>query len=267
MSRLIVTTSREPSEERLAQAAIWAERLRAPLIPREGRSLADLAATHGVPGVLVVGGNRVTYHEPDRDLVYFFHPGMARRRIRNCDSGRGDPMVTAMGLRPGDSVLDCTLGRGTDATLAAHVVGPAGRVVGLEKVPVLAWLTIEGLRTYEIEDPATREAMRRVEARCADYRDFLPAQPDGAFDVVYFDPLFDRMVDGATSMIPLRQLASHEPVTAEAIAEARRVARRCVVVKQRVGSGLWEELPFAFRRVSGGRSNVEYGVLEVARRD
>lgn len=267
MPDLIVTTSREPSDERLAQAAIWAERLHAPLIPRGDRSLAALAATHDVRGVLVVGGDRVAYYEPDRDLVYFFHPGMARRRIRNHESGRGDPMVTAMGLRPGDGVLDCTLGRGTDATLAAHVVGPSGRVVGIEKVPVLAWLTIEGLRTYEIDDPATRQAMRRVQAYCADYRDFLPAQPDDAFDVVYFDPLFDRMVEGASSMIPLRQLASHEPVTAEAVAEAQRVARRCVVIKQRAGSGFWETLPFAFRLVSGGRSNVEYGVLEVAPRD
>ncbi len=259
---LLVTTSRQPNDAHQAEAARWAGLLEAPLVDRADRSLAWLAEAHGVAGVLVVGGDRVTYYEPARDLLYFFHPGMSRRRIRNLKAGNGDPMITAMGIGPGDSVLDCTLGRGADATVCAHVVGPAGRVVGLEKVPVLAWMTLEGLREYEIEDQDTQAAMRRVEGYCEDYAAFLPAQPVSSFDVVYFDPIFEQMVEGASAMIPLRQLASHEPLTREAVAEAQRVARRRVVIKQPAGSPLWERLALAVRIVAGGKSHVEYGVVE-----
>ena len=261
---MVVTTSRQPNDAHLAEVARWAGLLDAPLVDRADLSVARLAALHGVAGVLVVGGDRVTYYEPGRELLYFFHPGMARRRIRNLRAGNGDPMITAMGLGPGDSVLDCTLGRGADATVAAQVVGETGRVVGLEKVPVLAWLTIEGLRTYEIQDAATQAAMRRVEARCADYAELLPREADGSCDVVYFDPIFEQMVPGASAMIPLRQLASHEPLTAASLTEARRGARRRVVIKQPSGSPLWERLGIPVEIVSGGKSHVEYGVVRAA---
>lgn len=262
MADLVVTTSRKMDAGRWAQAQEWAERLAAVLVLRSDRSLEDLTQEYEVAGVLVVGRERVTYHEPAHNLEYFFHPGMARRRLRNIQLGRGDPMITAMRLRPSDTVLDCTLGRATDATVASHMVGPVGRVVGIEKVPVISWLTIQGLQHYEIKDAATREAMRRVEAYCADYTEFLPAQAEGSFDVVYFDPVFDQPLAGSSGMIPLRQLASDEPVTPEALTQARRVARRYVVIKQRIGTALWKELPFHFEIVAGGSSRIEYGVLE-----
>ncbi|HEY3396755.1 MAG TPA: class I SAM-dependent methyltransferase [Armatimonadota bacterium] len=259
-----MTTSRKVGTAHHAEARLWAERLQTEVVPRADLSLPALLASAGATGVLVVGGDRVTYHEPRRELVYFFHPGMARRRLRNYTAGRGDPMLTAMRLQAGDTVLDCTLGRGTDATLAAHVAGPTGRVVGLEKMPVLAWMTIDGLQHYEIDDRLTREAMRRVEAHCADYAEALPRQETDSFEVVYFDPLFDQPVAGASGMVPLRQLASDEPVTVAALEEARRVARRCVVIKQRVGTPLWAQLPFPLTLVSGGKSNIEYGVIVAA---
>ena len=259
---VIVTTSRKAAPERLAEAERWAERLHVPVVPRTDLSLAKLTTAAGVPGVLVVGGERVTYHEPGRGLNYFFHPGMARRRIRNYESGHGDPMATAMRLQAGDKVLDCTLGRGTDAPMASHGVGPSGRVMGLEKAPILAWLTIEGLATYEIDDHLTCEAMRRIEARCADHHELLAAQARRSFDVVYFDPIFDQPLERSSGMIPLRALACPDAVTPETVALARRVARRCVVIKQRRGTELWEGLGAEVTLVAGGKSRIEYGVIE-----
>lgn len=259
---LVVTTSRKPSPERWAEARRWAECLHVPLVPRANTSLAEIIASTDVAGVLVVGGEHVTYREPGRGLSYFFHPGMARRRIRNYESGHGDPMVTAMHLQPGDSVLDCTLGRGTDATLASHVVGASGKVVGLEKSPILAWLTIKGLAAYEIDDVLTRQAMRRIEAHCEDHREFLIAQKRRSFDVVYFDPIFDQPLERSSGMIPLRALACPDTLTSETVALAREVARRYVVVKQRRGTQLWESLGFEVTQVAGGKSRIEYGVVE-----
>lgn len=46
-------------------------------------------------------------------------------------------MVEAMDLKPKMSVLDCTLGLGTDATVASYIVGENGKVVGLESATLI----------------------------------------------------------------------------------------------------------------------------------
>lgn len=256
---LIVTTSARPNETLLAEAHGWAQRLGVPVVPRD-QSLGKLTARHGVQGVLVVTPQRPVYREPEKGLEYFFHPAMAKTRLHNCRRGHDDPMLQAMGLQAGETVLDCTLGRGTDAMVAAWRVGPEGRVVGLEKSRLLAELTIHGLREYVDPSRELTALLRRLEAVCADYNAVLPALPEASFDVVYFDPIFDQPLEKSQAMSPLRALADASPLPPEALAQARRVARRCVIIKQRRGSALWAALGVTAVQ-SGPRSHVEYGVI------
>lgn len=256
----VVATSRRSDPELTERARAWAEQLGVPFVERADRSLTKLCAEEGVEAALTVTPERVGLVIPAEDTEYFFHPSMARTRIRNIREGGGDPMVTAMGLQPGDSVLDCTLGRATDATVASWVVGEEGRVVGYEAHPLLAALTIEGLRSYEIEGQGVQEAMRRIDAREGDCREVLPAMDTGSFDIVYFDPFFGRMVERSQAMKPLRRIGLHEPIGREIYEEARRIARRAVVVKQRRGEEL-PDLPEPTSVVSGGGSRVEYLVI------
>lgn len=258
-SNLAVTTSGRPTEEVIHTAQAWAERLGVPFVLRvEG--IQKLAARHDVEGLLVVSAERITYREPLTALEYFFHPSMAKVRLHNCLRGHDDPLLRAMALQAGESVLDCTLGRATDAALCAWKVGPSGRVLGLEKSRILAELTIDGLAHYV--DSATRltELLRRVEALWADYHEFLPTCADDSFDIVYFDPIFHDPLQQSQAMAPLRALADSSPLTAEAVAEARRVARRRVVIKQRKGTPLWGELGVS-EVVGSPGGRVEYGVL------
>lgn len=255
---LVITTSHRATTELLARAQEWAERLQAPLVARRS-GLADLAAEQHVQGVLVVGPERVTYHEPATGLEYFYHPGMAKVRLHNCKRGHEDPMLRAMALQAGNHVLDCTLGRATDAVVCAWKVGPEGRVLGLEKSRVLAELTIEGLRRYVDPSRELTGLLRRIEALWADYVEFLPTCAEDSFDVVYFDPIFDEPLEKSQAMAPLRALADSSPLSPEALQEARRVARRRVVIKQRRGTRLWEELGIEEVQTSAGR--VEYGVI------
>lgn len=258
---LVVTTSGRPTPELLARAAAWGARLGVPVVARSS-GLARLAAQHGVRGLLVVSPLRTTYYEPATSLEYFFHPGMLKVRLHNCQRGHEDPLLRAMALRPGDSVLDCTLGRATDAGVCAFGVGPGGRVLGLERSRVLAELTIDGLRHYEDASARLTLLLRRIEARCADYNTYLPTCADRSFTVVYFDPIFHDPLEASQSMAPLRALADPAPLGATALAEARRVAGRCVVVKQRKGTPLWAEL--GITEVQGSpASPVEYGVVTV----
>ncbi len=50
--------------------------------------------------------------------------------------GCGNPGVIAS-LRPGETVLDLGSGAGFDAFLAAHAVGPQGRVIGVDMTPAM----------------------------------------------------------------------------------------------------------------------------------
>ena len=256
----VVTTSRRTDPDLIERAERWAERLDRPLIERNDRSLARICADEDVEAVLTVTSERVGLVFPAEDVEYFFHPSMARTRIRNIMGGFGDPMVTAMELVSGDSVLDCTLGRATDATVAAWVVGEEGRVVGYEANPLLAALTIEGLAEYEIDGAGVQEAMRRIDARQGDCRVVLPEMEADSFDVVYFDPFFGETLQKSQAMKPLRRIGQHEPIPRETYEEARRVAARSVVIKQRRGEEL-PSVPEPREIVSGGGSRVEYLIL------
>ena len=84
----------------------------------------------------------------------------------------------------------------------------------------------------------------------------------GSYDAVYFDPMFRRPVHESEGMNALRVLADARALTAEVIAEARRVARRRVVMKERQGSREFARL--GFTDLAGGKySRIAYGVMEI----
>lgn len=273
--RLVITTARRPTDEMLARADRWANWLAAPIIDRRGRSVTRLCREEKAEGVLVLQADRTIYFQPSAGIEYFFHPNLASVRIHNLLRGTGDHMVDAMRLQPGDEVLDCTLGRASDALICAHVVfGQApekadetddtatqqGRVVGIEKVPLLAYLTIDGLQNTSFVSKRFTALMRRIEAYCAGYEEFLAQCSKDSFDVVYFDPIFHAPVEESQSMEDLRALAHKHPLSEEAVENALRVARRCVVIKQRRETPLWDRL--GVTETHGGKqSRVEYGVL------
>jgi hypothetical protein len=186
---------------------------------------------------------------------------MLRMRVMGGPNREPDPLLRALDLRTGDFVLDATVGRGGDAVMIALAVGATGRVVGLEASGIIAAITRLGLATYEEPDAAIREAMRRVHVIHANHERYLASCREGSFDIVYFDPMFDRPLTHCPSIDPIRTIATHETLSGEALLEAQRVARRRVVVKNRKGSDTLESL--GIHTIVGGRwSRVEYGVVE-----
>ncbi|GGE24697.1 hypothetical protein GCM10011571_28540 [Marinithermofilum abyssi] len=254
---LIVTTSQRPAKEHILLARRLASQLKAPLVKRD-RSIAQLLKVHKAAEAVVVSGAGVRWVTAEGE-PFFFHPNMSAVRVRQLRKGGEDSFLQAAQLRPGDHVLDCTLGLGADAIVAAFAVGVEGRVLGLESQPVIAALVEHGLQTYEVDTPVLKEAMKRVEVRCVDYRDFLPRCPDDAFDVVYFDPMFRHTVKRSSAMQSLRRLANMAPVDEAMVREARRVARRRVVLKERPSSGEFARLGF---QVVKEASSFAFGVIE-----
>ncbi|NPV26036.1 MAG: class I SAM-dependent methyltransferase [Firmicutes bacterium] len=256
-SRLIVTTT-QPREEQIKLAQELAARVGGQYVSRGNRSVKQLKA-QGY-SIVVVEASQITWYPPGEGRV-FFHPSMAKLRIKECRTKGRDQMVEALGLRPGAEVLDCTLGLGADAIVASFVVGHTGRVVGIEASPVLAELVRWGLSCYVEPNPELTAAMRRIEVVTADHLDYLRSLPDQSFDVVYFDPMFRRPILASSALKPVRRWVNSDPLRLEAVQEAQRVSRARVVMKEHRGSSEFTRL--GFTEVRGGKySRVAYGIWE-----
>lgn len=238
--RLVVTTPLRPSPEEERAAIVAAGRYDLPYAARDRRALTRVVAAAGAEGALVLSAARAVLSAGG--VEHAWSPGMGLLRMKRVLDARAagrpaaptdrDPFAEAAGIEPGDRVLDCTAGLGADALVAAAAVGPRGEVLGLESSRALAAWTGEGMRRLGAA-PA-----RRVEIRCADHAAFLAASPARAFDVVVFDPMFRHARAEPGGFDVVRRLADPRPLAPGALAEARRVARRWVVVKD--GAPGWD---------------------------
>ena len=205
--------------EARARAATWG----IPWLERPRNSSLDplFAQAHAL---LVRGGDGWSLRDAFGELR--FTPGMAQLRIKRLEAGFQEDMLVRLGeLRAGDRVLDCTLGLGADALVAARIVGPTGKVVAVEKsLPLFA------LASEELRQPWA-EIFAPIDVRCGDSSELLPAMEADSFDVVLFDPMFGRPNKSSNAFGMLRRYADPAPLTEQMVADARRVARRWVVIK------------------------------------
>ncbi|HSB19701.1 MAG TPA: class I SAM-dependent methyltransferase [Anaeromyxobacteraceae bacterium] len=231
--RLAVTAALGVREPDLRAAEDAARRHSLPFVPRHDRPLPEVAAEAGADALAVLGAERVCLFLDGREHRWSAGMGLLRaKRLRAGERDTRDPFLGAAALRPGESVLDCTLGLCADALVASAAVGPSGEVVGLESSPALALLAEEGLR--RLPD----EAADRIQVRRADAAELLPALPPRSFDLVVFDPMFRHRRAQAPGFDLVRRLGDPRPLAAETLAQARRVARRAVLVKD--GTPGWD---------------------------
>ena len=231
---LAVTTSGKLDDRVIALARGSAHAWGLPFLER-GRKAPLRPLLDQVDSLLVFERNEVVLC--DREGTLRFSPGMARLRIKRLQAQvREDRLLDLAAFQPGDSVLDCTLGLAGDALVAAHAVGQTGSVVGLEKSLAIYALVSSGLPAFE----GPRAC--RIDVRHADAFEFLARQPDKIFDLILFDPMFDRPRKCSPAFEILRRHAEHAPLTAAALEDARRVARRSVLVKGPRYSVEWKRL-------------------------
>jgi 16S rRNA G966 N2-methylase RsmD len=257
--QFIVTTVYNPGPKLVNAAQQWAEKLKTIWVPRERRSLQSIMEAFHTEIILVSSQEGPVVYTPGGR--YFFHLSMAELRIKNWVNGKHDHMATAMGLVPGMSVLDCTLGLASDAIVASYISGVSGSVVGIEKSPVLALIAALGLQNFTSDTPEVTAALRRIHVFEADYSDYLATIPSKSFDIVFFDPMFKRPVQSSSNLKPLRYLAEPRPLDRSSIQTARRIAKKRVVIKEANGSDIFRQLGIS--TLAGGKySSVQYGILE-----
>ena len=262
---IFVTTALKRTPELEAYARSLAAELAAPFIARADLGIPKLfEANPGFEKTLVVQAGRLLLVQRSGEEL-FYHPNMAFLRLGNLLRGGRDLLMDATQLKPGESVLDATLGYASEAILCAHLVGDTGEVHGVEAVPELGIVVREGLQTVKTDQEILNAAMRRVRVvHLGHHLDFLHGCEDNRYDVVCFDPFFEEMLEQSHSIGPLRIFGSLSPLLPEAVNEARRVARRRVVVKTEKWADTLDTLGITERCGSRG-GKVVYGIINVGK--
>ena len=258
--KTIVTTAGRPDDLSLALAAFVCEQLDASFEPRKKRSVRKISQESHAH-VIVAGKNRFEYYAFGANEPFFFHPNSAAFRLKRVARGEAEPFLEAAQLEIGDSVLDCTLGLAADAMLAAYTVGEAGRVVGLEANPNVAFIVEQGMQSYDTTELPLTACMRQIEVVHAEAISYLKTLPDNAFDIVYMDPMFEEIIEEANNFEALRLAGEHVTLTDDWVSEAKRVARKRVVLKAHFRSEWFAK--YHFQQFERTTAKFHYGVLNV----
>lgn len=255
---LVVTTSHKPTSKEVEEAIALAASLSVPYVDRDRASLDRLFDHYQVDSAIIVSKQRLRYESKERQSFYF-HPNLSIVRLKQWTKGENDAMVRTANLSKGDMVLDCTLGMGADAIVASFVTGITGKVVGLESEPVLAHMVRHGLQRYQSGRSGIDAAMRRIEVVQTSYQTYLQQCPNDTFDVVMFDPMFRKTVHASKAMQMLKPLANPSAVDEVSVQHALRVARRCVLLKERKNSDEFARLGFTVVHQS---SSYAWGIMK-----
>jgi len=238
---------------RAREMSVW---FQAEYLPREKQSIKTMFAETGASVLVVADEQPVIHHWLNPHQALFFHPGMALQRIRAVQNGERDRLLHVAGMKPGDSVLDATLGQGQDALVFAHCVGERGRVEACERSWTVGRL-FQFAQAHMHPYPTMKSQIERVAVSIGNHYDWLVSMADESVDVVYFDPMFRKPSIQESDLDTLRAFAYPQPLGTLAWSEACRVARRAVVLKERPTSGEFERFGL---KPDKPRARIAYGV-------
>lgn len=254
---MLFTTAGRPTESSIKEAKQLAYTYHGTYVDRRKRSIKQLLTITEEP-VIVFGNNRLFLYNKSTEPI-FFHPNSAMFRCKSIMKGERDPFVEASGLTEGMSLLDCTAGLASDSIVASFVVGEGGRVDACEG-SLLGILLQEGLKRWESGNFPINQAIRRLSITQKRYEEILPTIPDNYYDVVYFDPMFEESILESDGVEGVRKVALYDGISKEMIEEAKRIARKRVVLKDHWKSTRFEQL--GFQQQIRKTSKFHYGVIE-----
>lgn len=229
-------------------------------------SLTKMIKEHEASAILVVDSSGTHLQlaaddETKASAEFRLHGGIGVLRLRNVLGGGNDALLESCGIRKGDVFIDATAGQCQDALIAAAAVGESGRVIAFEASPLL-WAVTSSRPVSTGDVDVDRMLNERVEVRLGEAADLLAQMPDRSADIIYFDPMWQVPSKASPSFGVLRKLAHNGRLTLEAIREARRVARRAVVVMDQPGGEELERLGLPV--VSCGQRK-RFGLLDLTR--
>lgn len=100
-----------------------------------------------------------------------------------------------------------------------------------------------------------------IQMKNENHRSYLSSLPKKSVDIVYFDPMFRKPIHESSAIASLRTFANNHALELDVVEEAKRVARKSVVLKEHKESGEFERLGFERRHMN--TSKIAYGVIKI----
>jgi 16S rRNA G966 N2-methylase RsmD len=254
---MIVTTAGKNAIKIRNKAEKIAMNLKCSFLIRDKQSISSIVEEYQ-DDVMMIGVDKISFHPKEGTSPFFFHPNSSMFRVKQVLRGETDAMIQAFKLVKGMSVLDCTLGLGSDSIVASLVTGDQGSVTGIESSKAISFVVESGLKIWESQIPEMNAAMRRIQVVHSNHYDFLKNCKTNSFDVVYFDPMFESTIQ-SPGLQGLKGSANYSSITPEIITEAIRVSSQRVVLKDSRNSSKFIELGF---NVMQRNARFLFGVIE-----
>ena len=248
MNNFIITTNVKTSQHLIDTANNLAKKFGVKVVPRQKKTIKELITCY--EKILVVYKDKYVYYE--KDVKLFFHPDTAMFRIKNNND------VLCEILKDCTSVFDATLGLGRDSIVLSY---NDKKVVACESSEIIYFITSTGLKNYKTENEKLNSAMKKITCYKENSLDFLKKMPDNSFDAVYFDPMFQENIKESENLTALKKVADNNYLTTELLDQAKRVAKKKIVLKAHFKDSTFEKFNF-WRRV---RENTKfhYGIIDL----
>ena len=261
----LVTTSRNTQEANVGEVQEFIRLYGGVAEERNEQSIAELMEKSPTKQLVVFEKQKPSFYGEESSVPLRFHPNMATLRLDQLAKGNTDRLLRVLKLGQGMTVLDGTMGLGSDALIEAWQVGETGKVIALEASPIISSIVGFSLKqlTAIAGDPIGQLA-RRIEVKTESFEHFLEDQKDSSVDVIYLDPMFDRPVQSSDGISPLRHWARHLPISQAVLKDAVRVVKQRVVIKEPKASRWWAELDWDYPSILEGHRyhSTRYRVLE-----
>lgn len=258
--KTVITTAGRTNPEYIRVAKDIAADLGINFVDRKKKSVEKIQHEQ-LADVLVVGKERLEFFAYGSITPFFFHPNSAAFRLKRLLKTEKDPFLEATRLKVGENFLDTTAGLCSDSLIAAYAVGEQGKVMALEKEKMIAYIINRGLKSYDTDFSELRKSMRRIQVIHTEAVDYLSTLEDNSFDVVYMDPMFEEEIPESNNFQALRKIGAVGTLYTEWVDQAKRVAKKRVVLKAHFRSPMFEE--YGFTRVTRLTSKFHYGIIEV----
>ncbi|MFJ7826390.1 class I SAM-dependent methyltransferase [Psychrobacillus sp. NPDC096623] len=256
----VVTTAGRTNKEFILKAKEISINLNLPYYERQKKSVLTIQ-NEQQSNVLVVSKERLELYKYGSTSPFFFHPNSAAFRIKRLLNGEQDSFLESVRLEKGNRFLDTTAGLCSDSIIASYAVGNTGVVHACEKEPMIAYVVDEGLRNYETNNEVLLTSMRHIHLIHQNAVDYMKTVASNFYDVVYLDPMFEEVIEESSNFQALRELGDHDSLSDEWVEEAKRLARKRVVLKAHFRSNLFDK--FGFERDIRLSSKFHYGIIEL----
>lgn len=247
---MITTTSSRVTDALEKEAIEIAKNLKLDYIERKKRSLSKLQEEYGDALLLTKEALTLEYQNGQS---FSFHPDTAMLRIK----APRDPLLELVSSEK-MTVLDTTMGLASDSILMSYA---GHEVTALESQPIIHTIVARGLQAFETGNADINQAMRNIKTVCVDALEYMMMQPDGAYDIIYCDPMFSEVITESENLSGLKPLANYEKFTEEFLSECKRVARRKIILKAHFRDTVFED--FGFTRHIRPYQKFHFGTIEL----